>query len=186
MGENRLDVDDRAAWREWLSDHHATEPEVWLIYHKGVTEGISYGDSVEEALCFGWIDGLIRSIDGTTYMRRFTPRRRGSKWSASNKRRIEKLAENGLIERPGLVAINEAKADGSWELVPDAEREWGMPTELEEALAQDDEARRHFESSPASHKRQFVMWVASAKRAETRLRRAGRAVEMLREGERPS
>jgi uncharacterized protein YdeI (YjbR/CyaY-like superfamily) len=184
--ENRLDVQDRAAWRVWLASHHASEEEVCLVYHKGSAIGISYGDSVEEALCFGWIGGLIRSIDDTTYMRRFTPRRPGSRWSASNKRRVERLLETGLMEEAGLVAINAAKADESWDQLSDAERDWDMPAELEEILARADEARDLFESCSPSHRRQFVMWVASAKRPETRVRRARRAVEMLLDGARPT
>jgi len=183
--ESRLDVPDRAAWRRWLTDHQDSV-EVWLVYHKRGVEGISYNESVEEALCFGWIDGLIRTIDDNTYMRRFTPRRAGSMWSASNKRRVERLLESGLVEAGGHEAIARARADGSWDRVPDAERKWTMPVELERALGSNGGARQKFDASSPSHQREYVMWVASAKRPETRKRRAARAVEMLLRGERPT
>ena len=186
MAENHLDVPDRGAWRDGLAAHHAGEAEVWLVYHKGDGVGIAYGESVDEALCFGWIDGLIRRVDDTRHVRRFTPRRPGSKWSASNKRRIDRLALEGRIAEAGRMVIEAARADGSWDQVPDAEREWQMPRELERALEGNDAARERFGSLSPSHRRQFVMWVASAKRQETRERRVARSVGMLLSGERPT
>jgi uncharacterized protein YdeI (YjbR/CyaY-like superfamily) len=182
--DNQLDIPDAGAWRDWLAAHHASETEVWLVYRKG--GGVSYGESVDEALCYGWIDGLVRSIDETRYARRFTPRRPGSKWSASNKQRVDRLLGEGRMAQPGRVVIERAKADRSWDLIPDAERKWSMPAELQHALETNSVAREAFESSSTSHQHQFVMWVASAKRPETRERRAARAVEMLFAGERPT
>jgi len=184
--EPRLDGTDSAAWRQWLAANHTTEREVWLVYRKGGGGGISYDESVDEALCFGWIDGLIRSIDGTRYMRRFTPRRPGSAWSASNKRRIDRLVVDGRLADPGRLVIDAAKADGSWDLMPDAERDWSMPAELARALEENEAAHQKFDSSSPSHQRQFLMWVASAKQSQTRERRAARAIEMLLDGERPT
>ncbi len=184
--DTELEVGDPEEWRAWLAEHHDSESGVWLVYHKGGRGGISYASSVDEALCFGWIDGLIHSVDETRYARRFTPRRPGSTWSSSNKQRVDRLMGEERMTEPGRAVIEAAKADGSWNLVPDAERAWSMPAELEQALEANRAARRAFESSPPSHRRRFVMWVASAKRAETRQRRAVRALEMLLAGERPT
>ncbi len=103
-GMTALEVSDREPWRAWLATHHASEAEVWLVYYKGAQakDGIGYGESVEEALCFGWIDGLVRRIDDDRYMRRFTPRKPKSKWSASNKVRVERLLEEGRMATPGI------------------------------------------------------------------------------------
>ena len=186
MTEFPLEVQDSGQWRQWLVDNHVTETEVWLVYRKGDKGGIAYGESVDEALCFGWIDGLIRRVDDTRYARRFTPRRSGSKWSASNKQRVDRLELEGRIANAGRAVIEAARSDGSWDQIPDAEREWEMPVELKRALNGSDGARDRFESLSPSHRRQFIMWVASAKRFETRERRAARSVEMLLAGERPS
>ena len=183
----RLEVHDRAAWREWLTEHHATVPAVWLVYRKGAPDrSLTYDESVEEALCFGWVDGLVRGIDDDRYMRRFTPRRPKSKWSASNKERVARLIERGAMAPPGSRVVEAAKADGSWDLIPDAERQWSMPAELEEALAGDPEASEAFRSLSDSHRRAYVRWVASAQRETTRRRRATKALDMLRRGDRPS
>ena len=99
-----LDVRSRQAWRDWLAEHHASSSEIWLVYHKkhtGVT-CVDYGHSVEEALCFGWIDILVRRLDEDRYARKFTPRKPNSRWSDSNLRRYADLAERGLLEAPGL------------------------------------------------------------------------------------
>jgi len=182
-----LEVPDREAWRAWLFEHHASESELWLVYYKGAKAktSIGYSESVEEALCFGWIDGLVRRIDDGRYMLRFTPRKPAGKWSASNKERVGRLVEEGKMAAPGRRVIEAAMKDGSWDEIPDVEKEWAMPSELQRVLDQDPEAEAAFESASPSHRRQFVMWVASAKRETTRERRSQKAAEMLRGGERP-
>jgi uncharacterized protein YdeI (YjbR/CyaY-like superfamily) len=102
VGET-LRVRSRAQWRAWLQRHHADRTEIWLVYYKkgsGKT-GISYDDSVEEALCFGWVDGQIKGLDAISYAGRFTPRRPGSNWSASNRERIGRLLRQGLMTEAG-------------------------------------------------------------------------------------
>ncbi len=97
----KVDVRSRGKWRAWLRKHHASSEGVWLVYHKQHTgvKSVDYDDSVREALCFGWVDSLIKSLDGDTYARNFTPRRPGSKWSDSNRVRWKELAEAGIAER---------------------------------------------------------------------------------------
>ena len=107
---------DRKAWRNWLQQHHAKEPGVWLIYYKkdsGKTR-VSYDEAVEEALCFGWIDSTMKPVDEEKYMQKFTPRKIKSVWSALNKRRVEKLVEQKLMTPAGIAIIDAGKKNGSW------------------------------------------------------------------------
>ena len=99
-----LDVGSRQEWRAWLEGHHDTVSEIWLVFHKRHTgvQSIAYNDAVEEALCFGWVDSLIRRLDGARYARKFTPRRPDSRWSTANRRRYADLESRGLLAEPGL------------------------------------------------------------------------------------
>lgn len=108
IGETLL-VTSRQGWRDWLSQHHADRKEIWLIYYKKSSgkSGISYEESVEEALCFGWIDGAIKGIDEETYAGRFTPRRAKSPWSASNRARVARLLQEGRMTEAGLDVLPE-------------------------------------------------------------------------------
>ncbi|GAA0951062.1 hypothetical protein [Nonomuraea longicatena] len=108
---------DAAAWRNWLADHHASTEEAWVVLaKKGTTEptSLTYEQAVEEALCFGWIDGLTRRRDGATYLQRYTPRRPRSTWSASNVARVERLRAGGRMRAAGLAEVERAQADGRW------------------------------------------------------------------------
>jgi uncharacterized protein YdeI (YjbR/CyaY-like superfamily) len=106
IGETLL-VTTRQQWREWLEQHHQDHKEIWLIYYKKTSgkTGISYDESVEEALCFGWIDGAIKGIDAETYAGRFTPRRPKSLWSASNRERVARLLREGCMTKAGLAVL---------------------------------------------------------------------------------
>ena len=108
IGETLL-VTSRQEWRNWLSQHHADHKEIWLIYYKKSSgkSGIAYEESVEEALCFGWIDGAIKGIDEETYAGRFTPRRAKSPWSASNRTRVARLLQEGRMTEAGLAVLPE-------------------------------------------------------------------------------
>ena len=112
----RLQPKSRKAWRDWLTKHHAASTGVWLVYAKKGSglPSLTYGDAVEEALCFGWIDSKINPIDATFYMQVFTPRKPKSAWSALNKTRVERLLAAGLITAAGLAVIKAAKNSGSW------------------------------------------------------------------------
>jgi uncharacterized protein YdeI (YjbR/CyaY-like superfamily) len=108
---------DAAAWRGWLAGHHDSTTEVWLVIaKKGTTDptSLTYAQAVEEALCFGWIDGQARSRDEATYLQRFTPRRPRSPWSRPNVTRVERLEREGRMHPAGLAAVERAKADGRW------------------------------------------------------------------------
>jgi uncharacterized protein YdeI (YjbR/CyaY-like superfamily) len=99
-----LRAQDRTAWREWLKDNHDKSTEVWLLFYKKHTGKVwvTYDEAVEEALCYGWIDGVIRRVDEESYAQKFTPRKRGSKWSASNLTRMKRLIEDGRVSRMGM------------------------------------------------------------------------------------
>lgn len=180
-----ITVTNRADWREWLSENHDKENEVWLVYYKKGTgkSSIEYGASVEEALCFGWVDSLIKRLDEERYVRKFTPRRAGSKWSASNKKRVEKMLKTGLMTEHGMQKVEAALQDGSWD-EPDQRLEltFAVLPEFEQALNQNVKARQNFESLSAAHQKQYLGWIEVAKRPETRERRIAESIRLLEEG----
>jgi len=185
-------MSNAAKWRAWLAKNHDKRSVVWLVFYKKAAQSrnrsadswITYEQSVREALCYGWIDSLTQRIDERRYRLKFTPRRAKSKWSASNKKRIAELEAEGKLAPPGQRLVDAAKQDGSWDRVPDAEKNFAMPTELEAVIAKNKTAAANFAALPPSHKKRYVLWIASAKRPATRERRAAQASEMLTAGER--
>lgn len=170
----------RAAWRAWLVRHAAKSPGVWLIFPKKATgtPTVSYADAVEEALCFGWIDGRAVPVDDTCYKQMFTPRKPTSAWAASNRERVARMIEQGLMPPAGLAAVNTAKANGSWYRFLSAERQI-VPPELTTALRANAKARAHWPLLSDSQRKSYLMHLANAKREETRTRRIKRIVEMV-------
>ena len=116
MKYNELYVTNGNDWREWLKVHHDSKKEVWLVFYKKHTDipSILYDDAVEEALCFGWIDSIFKRIDDDTYVRKFTPQNAKSKWSESNKKRVQKLISEGRMADAGMAVIQAAKQNGQW------------------------------------------------------------------------
>jgi uncharacterized protein YdeI (YjbR/CyaY-like superfamily) len=170
----------RAEWRAWLEKHHATAPGVWLVYAKknaGVPT-LSYTDAVEEALCFGWIDSLMKSIDERFHMQTFTPRKPKSAWSALNKQRVEKLIAGGLMTPPGLKQIELAKANGRWEAHAETDA-LTVPPDLKKALNASATARTHWPTYTASQQKAFLRMVHDAKTPETRAKRIARVLEIV-------
>ena len=176
---------NRKEWRSWLEENHQKEQEIWLIYYKKHTgvPRIPYDDAVEEALCFGWIDSLVKRIDDEKFMQKFSPRNDKSAWSESNKKRVSQLLEKGLMAEAGIRKIEAARKNGSWDRVITSVRNHEMPIELEQALAGNKAARKFFESLTPSCQKQYVGWVASAKKAETRTKRAEEALARLNKKE---
>lgn len=176
---------DRKAWRAWLKRHHGDRAELWLVFfRKGTGERcVTYDEAVEEALCYGWVDGLKKKVDEASYAYRFSPRKPGSRWSATNRARAERLLAERRMAPAGLAVVEAARADGTFGA--QAPRDVSMPPALEAALAKDPAARVAFEALPPSHRRQWQLWINEAKREETRHRRVARAVEDVREGRRP-
>ena len=175
----------RAAWRDWLAEHHARDEGVWLIRYKQAAgkPTVSYGEAVEEALCFGWIDSLPRKLDAERTMLYFAPRKAGSGWSRPNKRRVERMTAAGKMTSAGQAKIDAAKADGSWSALDDVEN-LVVPGDLAEAFAQHPGSEAHWEAFPRSAKRGILEWIAGAKRDETRARRVEETARLAQENER--
>ncbi len=171
----------REQWREWLEKNHSAKKEVWLIYYKIHTgkPSIPYDDSVEEALCFGWIDGVIKKLDDEKFVRKFMPRRKNSRWSELNKKRAERMIMEGRMTEAGMVRIREAKQSSEWFRAHPEKRQLEIPPFFNEALAKNKKASDYFNTLASTYKRPFVGWVSSAKREETRNRRLAEALSYL-------
>jgi uncharacterized protein YdeI (YjbR/CyaY-like superfamily) len=176
-----LYVASRREWRRWLAENHAAAREIWLVFYKKAAgrASIPYDAAVEEALCFGWIDGVIKKMDGERYARRFTPRRRGSTLSAVNRRRVKELTARRKMTAAGRAALAGAVKSAREAAGP---APTAAPADLQKALAADEQARAFFERLAPSHRRNYVGWITSAKRAETRARRVAEAVRLLKKG----
>jgi uncharacterized protein YdeI (YjbR/CyaY-like superfamily) len=177
-------ADDAATWRAWLEENHASAREIWLVVLKVHVKrpSISYEDAVQEALCFGWIDGMLRRIDDESHMIRFTPRKPGSVWAPSNKARVARLIAEGRMRPAGLAMVDEAKVRGEWERADQREDVTLVPADLAAALAVDATAHAAWERLAPSHKKQYLYWVGEAKRSETRARRVSETVRRVRGG----
>jgi uncharacterized protein YdeI (YjbR/CyaY-like superfamily) len=179
---------NREEWRRWLAKHHASAPEVWLVFFKqgSARPTLSYKDAVEEALCFGWIDGVRRRLDEERYAHRFSPRREGSKWSAINKERAERMRKEGLMAPAGESAVKEAKTSGAWagaRKKSATRTRFDMPADFAARLARDKNAAAFFQSLAPSYQQRYLGWIGIAKRPETRARRIDEAMRLLRKGE---
>jgi uncharacterized protein YdeI (YjbR/CyaY-like superfamily) len=181
----KLYVPTRAQWRRWLlKNHHKELGGVWLVYFKKGTgqASLAYEDSVEEALCFGWIDSLVKRVDDHCYCRKFTPRQDRSQWSPSNKKRIEKVINEGRMTEFGLAKVETAKRLGTWSRESSLAFDTNMPIELTRALQQNRKARRYFDTLAPTYKKHFIGWIATAKKQETRARRLEEALALLGQG----
>jgi uncharacterized protein YdeI (YjbR/CyaY-like superfamily) len=178
-GMKTCDARTQAEWRRWLADHHAAESEVWLIFHKRHTDvpSVAYEDAVNEALCYGWVDSLIKRIDDDRYARKFTPRTEDSKWSTINRQRYARLLAAGRLAPAGVRRPPTARSG-------DAPRPQGTPDYLVKALRKVPAAWKSFEGLPPSHKRNYIAWIDSAKKEETKIGRIEKAIAMLLAGKR--
>jgi uncharacterized protein YdeI (YjbR/CyaY-like superfamily) len=177
----------REEWRAWLEQHASAEKEIWLIFFKKRTgkATLTLEDAVEEALCFGWIDGRLRRIDDERHALRFSPRRPGSVWSESNKARVQKLIAEGKMTEAGLALVEAGKRSGEWDKATARENENEPPPDLAAALAQNQRANANLERMSPSQRKAYYYWVTSAKRAETRRRRVEAVVSRAERNQRP-
>lgn len=182
-----VECKDRDEWREWLSQNHEACTEVWLVYFKKHTgkPSIAYRESVQEALCFGWIDGLKKRLDDERYTHRFTPRKKKSKWSPLNIRLSEELIAEGKMTGAGLKAYEQRRGYDETFLQQKEQDELALSAELQAALESNPTARQNFEALAPGYRKQFVGWVSSAKRTETRARRLAEAIKMLEQNQKP-
>jgi uncharacterized protein YdeI (YjbR/CyaY-like superfamily) len=168
-----------AEWRAWLATHHDSEREVWLVFHKRGTDraSIAYEDAVSEAICFGWIDSLVKRLDDARYARKFTPRKPGSRWSTANRRRYARLQAAGRLMPPGLKLVPTNRS-GAAPRPPSGE----VPRYIQRAISSQPLARDSFQSFAPSYQRMYVAWIDSAKKPETKMRRLREAVRLLAAG----
>ena len=173
-----LDIRSRTKWRSWLVKNHASTAGVWLIYHKDHTgvPSIDYDDSVCEALCFGWVDSLIKRLDDERYARKFTPRKPASKWSDSNRKRWAELRAAGLLAEAGLAA---APTDHTYAPKPEIPL---LPPYVAQALKTNAKAWKFFQQLAPTDRRPFVVWIHLAKRPETREKRIRESIALLAAG----
>jgi len=175
----------RAEWRAWLEQNHTRTDGIWLISYKQATKKprVTYDESVEAALCFGWIDSKGNKLDDERSMLWFAPRKPRTGWSRPNKERIERLLAAGLMAPAGLAKVEAAKQDGSWTAL-DAIENLEVPPDLEAALAAYPSARAHFDAFPRSVKRGILEWIAQAKTAPTRAKRIDETARLAEENKR--
>ena len=179
-------VADAAAWRTWLNGNHAKSQGVRLVLAKqGTTHPttLAYDEALDEAICFGWIDGQLGRRDSTTFLRRFTPRNARSPWSQRNVAIAERLSASGRMHRSGDDEVRRAKADGRWEAAYAGPSGAVVPEDLAGALAANPRAQAMFHTLTAANRYSIVYRIESAKKVETRARRVERFVEMLARGE---
>lgn len=182
-----LIVPDAAAWRGWLEANHSSAKGVSLVLHKkgGVVTALTYAAALDEALCFGWIDGQADRRDDESYRQRFTPRKQRSAWSARNVGHVERLEAASKMHDAGRAAVESAKSDGRWEAAYAGQSTAQLPADLAEAIAVVPRAQAMFEVLTATNRYALIYRVNMAKRPQTRARKIAAFVEMLAQQKSP-
>jgi uncharacterized protein YdeI (YjbR/CyaY-like superfamily) len=173
-----LDVRTQKAWRQWLAKHHASSPGVWLVRHKHHTgvKSMPYDDLVREALCYGWIDSLVKRVDDDCFAIKVTPRKPTSHWSDINRKRWTELEAAGLLTAPGLAAAPTGNRYAPRPRIPQ------LPAYIVKAFKANLAAWRYFQALAPTYRRNFVVWIHMAKRPETRERRIRESIALLSAG----
>jgi uncharacterized protein YdeI (YjbR/CyaY-like superfamily) len=180
-----LHVTKRREWRAWLQANGGKENEIWLVFYKKHTgeARLAYDDAVEEAICSGWIDSIVKRLDEERYIQKFTPRNRGSKWSDLNIQRAKKMIAAGLMTTAGMALIDRAILQQRQpQAKPKPDENFQMPDFILEGLAADKEAWKYYQALAPSYRRLYCRWVASAKKEETRQKRLAELVATMRAG----
>ena len=172
----------RNEWRTWLEKHHAKEKEIWLVYstQQSGLPSVSYEDSMEEALSFGWIDGIIKKIDPDRYTRRFSPRKPGSVWSEINVARYERARKAGLLTQAGIAAFGD---DHNRKVFASLRKGREVPPDLANELARKPKVKAFFETLAPTYRSHYINWIEQAKRPETRAVRLKKSIEFLGKGQ---
>jgi uncharacterized protein YdeI (YjbR/CyaY-like superfamily) len=175
-----LEVRSRRQWRAWLAKHHTSSSGVWFVFYKAHTaiKSVRYEDTVREALCFGWIDSLVKRLDDDRYALKVTPRRPTSKWSDINRKRWSELKAAGLLTSAGLAAAPTNNTYAPRPIIPD------LPVYIAKALKAHPKAWEFFRELAPTYRRDFVVWIHIAKRPETRERRIRESIALLAAGKR--
>ena len=179
-----VEAADQQAWRAWLEANHASPSGVWLKFAKkgSPTPSVSYGEAIEEALCYGWIDGQVRAHDEHFYLQRFTPRRPRSKWSQINREKATRLLADGRMRPAGLAQIDAARADGRWDAAYPGQSAASVPDDLQQALDQNPEARAFFETLTGSTRYAFLYRLHHVVKPASRAKRIADYIELLSAG----
>ena len=170
-------------WCRWLDKNHASESEIWLVFNKKQTgvASVAHKDALDEALCMGWIDSLVRRLNDRQYAIKFTPRRPDSRWSEVNRKRYTELEAAGRLKPAGI-----ERRPGDRGSAPRPQRislPSKLPAYIQGALNKNPKAKRHFDAMTPAHRRHYFAWIESAKREETKLRRLKEAIRLLAKGE---
>ena len=178
-------AESRPQWRAWLEAHHDDQPGVWLCSWKTSTGRpvVLYAEAVEEAICFGWIDSTVNTLDDDRGLQLMTPRKPKSTWTRLNRQRVADLEAAGLMTDAGRRSVEVAKSNGWWTIYEPVE-DLLEPDDLAAALDADADARRHWDAFPPSARKQMLWWVISAVRPETRATRVAAIVDQASRGER--
>ena len=182
----QIEITSRAEWRAWLAANHTRTEGVWVLHYKKhcADRYVSWPELVQEALCFGWIDGRTRRVDEDRVKHHVSPRKSGSIWSALNKRHVAEMQEQGLMTAAGQRLIDAAKADGSWAFLDDIDA-LIEPDDLAAALDASPAARAAWDDTTPSERKQALYHIKTAKRRDTRARRIEQIVERAARSEPP-
>lgn len=182
-----LAFDDATGWDRWLDEHHDSSPGVLLrIAKRGATRpSITIREALEVALCHGWIDSVRRSLDDHAYLQKYSPRRRGSAWSAVNVAMVEDLTAAGRMRPGGLVQVEAAKADGRWDAAYTSQKEATVPPDLAAALAAEPAASAAFEALSRTDRYAVLLALMKARTPATRAARLDKAIATLQAGRLP-
>lgn len=186
MMKNEFMFNSRDEFRNWLIENHATSDGIWIVFGKGGNlKTIKAEEALEEALCFGWIDGQLNSINEEKYLKKFTPRRRGSNWSEKNKKLFDKLIDSGKMNDAGLKAGNEAKKDGRWDMPKPEPINEEQVEILINALCGSEPALSNFMEMSMSVKKTYAALYLDAKKEDTRIKRLEKIIGRLNENKKP-
>lgn len=186
LEKKTITINTRQEWREWLMQNHHSVQNIWLICNtkKSGLPTVSWGELVDEALCFGWIDSTRKTVDSNSFMQLYGKRKIKSIWSKINKEKVQKLIDEGLMQPAGLESIDIAKENGSWTSL-DSVEELLIPSDLEHAFTAHAGSKDYFLSLSKTVKKMMLHWVTFAKRPETRKKRINELVEHAAKKQRP-
>jgi uncharacterized protein YdeI (YjbR/CyaY-like superfamily) len=178
--------DSLAGWHTWLQENRHLSKGVWLVFYRKESgkPSLTYEEAIEEALCYGWIDSIIKKVDEESYLRKFTPRKDDSKWSDLNKKRVDKMIREKRMTSAGMAMVEIAKQNGIWDKPDQPRPQFVMHEEFQAALDHHPGAKEFFNTLNKADRQQYIYWVASAKREETRQKRIKESLELLQKGQR--
>jgi uncharacterized protein YdeI (YjbR/CyaY-like superfamily) len=179
QSEKPLFFKDRTEWRQWLEQNHGTSTGVWLIHYKKKSQkkSVTHVEAVDEALCFGWIDSILKKIDEDSFILKFSPRKSKSVWSKINKDKAEQLIAQGKMTPAGLEKIKEAQQHGLWDVAYTNKVKERLPTDLKQELIKNRAAWKHFQAFANSYRNMYIGWVKNTKNSDTRKRRIDEVVK---------